>query len=450
MTMTETPDDATTAHNDDSVATPPTFGQTPDGAAVTSEAPTAGFIVGSAGDVEAPSTVTEPTVADVAIPAPTAAQNAPTWVYPTWSPGDDAASAEQPKAKRGSSTKAAVLAGILAGVIAGVGSAAIITGYSSDSNTIALPTASGDTSPRADGSIADIAKRVLPTVVSIDVRSMSGAGTGSGFVIKSTATDSYILTNNHVAVGAGTGADIKVVFQDETDAVATVVGTDESYDLAVLKVSKGNLPVAVLGNSDEVVVGDSSIAIGSPLGLSGTVTSGIISALNRPVTAGEQSASFINAIQTDAAINPGNSGGPLVNSQGQVVGVNSAIATTGSSMGGQSGSIGLGFAIPINKARAVAEELINTGKSEHPVIGVALDMNYTDGGARVTDVTADGPADKAGVKVGDIITKLDGHRIADGTELVVRIRANSVGDTVTLTRKDGSTVKIVLGSSAAK
>lgn len=450
--MTETPDDATATPADGTVATPPTFGQTPDASpdAPQVQAPASGFVVGSSGDIEAPHATTDPTVADVAIPASSTTQVAPTWVYPTWSPDEEVVSAEQPKAKRSSSTKAAVLAGILAGVIAGVGSAAIITGYNTNSNTIALPTASGDTSPRADGSIADIAKRVLPTVVSIDVRSMSGAGTGSGFVIKSTATDSYILTNNHVAVGAGVGADIKVVFQDETEAAATVVGTDESYDLAVLKVSKGNLPVAVLGNSDDVVVGDSSIAIGSPLGLSGTVTSGIISALNRPVTAGEQSASFINAIQTDAAINPGNSGGPLVNGQGQVIGVNSAIATTGSSMGGQSGSIGLGFAIPINKARAVAEELINTGKSEHPVIGVALDMNYIDGGARVSDVTTDGPADKAGVKVGDIITKLDGHRIADGTELVVRIRANSVGDTVTLTRKDGSTVKIVLGSSANK
>lgn len=452
MTMTETPDDATTPHGDGTVATPPTFGQTPEASPTAGEPQSSvpGFVVGSEGDIEAPQSATQATVADVAIPAAPSAQVAPTWVYPTWSPDEPAVTAEAPQAKRGSSTKAAVLAGVLAGVIAGVGSAAIITGYSANSNTIALPSASGDTSPRADGSIADIAKRVLPTVVSIDVRSMSGAGTGSGFVIKSTATDSYILTNNHVAVGAGAGADIKVVFQDESEATASVVGTDDSYDLAVLKVAKGNLPVAVLGNSDDVVVGDTSIAIGSPLGLSGTVTSGIISALNRPVTAGEQSASFINAIQTDAAINPGNSGGPLVNGQGQVVGVNSAIATTGSSMGGQSGSIGLGFAIPINKARAVAEELINTGKSEHPVIGVALDMNYTDGGARVSDVTAGGPAEKAGVKVGDIITKLDGHRIADGTELVVRIRANSVGDTVTLTRKDGTTIKVVLGSSAAK
>ena len=445
--MTDTPETPFTPDSSDQVASAPDFGHTPDS---TPTPGPSGFVVDPHGDVAATDTTASTPAATSAV---TVAQSAPNWIYPTWAPQESAAAqANSPSgAKRGASTKAAVLAGILAGLIAGTGSYVVATNFGGNSSTITLPSTSGDTSPRPDGSIADIAQRVLPTVVSIDVRSGTSGGTGSGFVIKSTATESYILTNNHVAVGAGAGAAIKVVFQDESDVEATIVGTDESYDLAVLKVSKGNLPVAVLGNSDDVVVGDASVAIGSPLGLSGTVTSGIISALNRPVTAGEQSASFINAIQTDAAINPGNSGGPLVNAKGQVVGVNSAIATMGSSMiGGQSGSIGLGFAIPINKARAVAEDLINTGKSDHPVIGVSLDLNYSGAGAKVSDLTAGGPADKAGIKIGDTITKIDGHRIADGTELVVRIRALSVGDTVTLTREDGSTIKIVLGSSASQ
>lgn len=446
--MTDTPDSPVTPDSTGQVVDVPGFGQTPDSSATPSPE-ASGFVV----DPQGATTMTHTT----ATPAPqvptesalTVAQSAPTWVYPTWTPDASAADSGKPaKLKRGASTKAAVLAGVLAGLLAGAGSY-VLANNVGGSSSISLPATSGDTSPRPDGSIADIAQRVLPTVVSIDVRSGTAAGTGSGFIIKSTATDSYILTNNHVAVGAGSDATIKIVFQDESETDATIVGTDDSYDLAVLKVAKGNLPVAVLGNSDDVVVGDTSIAIGSPLGLSGTVTSGIISALNRPVTAGEQSTSFISAIQTDAAINPGNSGGPLVNAKGQVVGVNSAIATMGSSMmGGQSGSIGLGFAIPINKARVVAEDLINTGKSDHPVIGVSLDLNYSGQGAKVSDITAGGPASKAGIKIGDILTKIDGHRIADGTELVVRIRALSVGDTVTLTRDDGSTVKIVLGSSA--
>ena len=313
----------------------------------------------------------------------------------------------------------------------------------------ALSLAPGDTSPRPDGSIAGIASKVLPTVVSISVSSDSAAGTGSGFVIQTSAQESYILTNNHVATGAGEGATIKVSFQDETEVDATVVGTDSSYDLAVLKVKAGNLPVATLGNSDDVVVGDAAVAVGSPLGLTGTVTSGIISALNRPVTTGDQSASsFINAIQTDAAINPGNSGGPLVNAAGQVIGINSAIASMGSSFGGQSGSIGLGFAIPINQARRVAEELIKTGKSSHPVIGVSVDMGYDGVGARITEVTAGGPASKTDLKPGDVIVKVDGHRVSDGSELIVRIRAHAAGDTVTLTREDGSQVKVVLESQS--
>ena len=225
------------------------------------------------------------------------------------------------------------------------------------------------------------------------------------------------------------------------------MGTDASYDLAVLRIDRGNLPVAALGDSNDVVVGDATIAIGSPLGLTGTVTSGIVSALNRPVTAGDATdVSFISAIQTDAAINPGNSGGPLVNSRGEVIGINSAIATTGSSVSGQSGSIGLGFAIPINQARRVATELIATGSSTYPVVGVQLDMSYEGQGALVQSVVEGGPASETELAAGDVITAIDGVKVSDGTELVVRIRAKNPGDVVELTLEDGSVIEVTLGS----
>ena len=288
-------------------------------------------------------------------------------------------------------------------------------------------------------------------MVSISVSSDSASGTGSGFVIQSNASESYILTNNHVATGAGPDAEILISFQDQTEVTATIVGTNASYDLAVLRVARGNLPVAVLGNSDDVVVGDTTIAIGSPLGLSGTVTSGIVSALNRPVTAGgEGDTSFINAIQTDAAINPGNSGGPLVNAAGQVIGINSAIATLGSNFGGSSGSIGLGFSIPINQAKRVAEELINSGSSSYPVIGVQLDTTYTGRGALVSSIVEDGPASSTELRAGDVIVSIDGKNIGDAAELIVRIRAKIPGDTVKLKLDDGKEISIVLGSETSQ
>lgn len=377
-------------------------------------------------------------------PGTTPTVDAPDWVYSRPQPSAPPVPTRAPRAR------VAVIAGILSGLASGAIGYEVAAVVDRPTGASAMVTAAGDSSSRPDASIAGIARTVLPTVVSIRVESSSAAGTGSGFVIQSDAGQSYILTNDHVATGAGAGATITVSLQDETQVEATVVGTDASYDLAVLRIKQGNLPVAVLGDSDSVVVGDSTIAIGSPLGLTGTVTSGIVSALDRPVTAGDQSASsFINAIQTDAAINPGNSGGPLVNARGQVIGVNSAIASMGSSFGGQSGSIGLGFAIPINQARRVAEELIATGKSTHPILGVTIDMSYTGEGARIAEIAAGGPAAASDLKPGDIVTRVDGKRIADGTELIVRVRARKVGDTVTLSRQDGSDVSVVLGSQTA-
>ena len=377
-------------------------------------------------------------VSTVVAPIPT-----PTYVYapPATFPEQSAASASP-------AVKKAIIAGVISGLLAGmIGFMSASMIGNAPAPSISLPASSGDTSPRADDSIAGIAQAVLPAVVSIDVSSNQGSGTGSGFVIRSTAQESFVLTNNHVVAGAGGEQDITVTFQDQTQTTATIVGTDASYDLAVLRLDRGNLPVAALGDSDAVVVGDATIAIGSPLGLTGTVTSGIVSALNRPVTAGDATdVSFISAIQTDAAINPGNSGGPLVNSRGEVIGVNSAIATTGSSVSGQSGSIGLGFAIPINQARRVATELIETGSSSYPVIGVQLDMTYTGQGALVLSVIEGGPASETELAAGDVITEIDGVKVSDGTELVVRIRAKNPGDVVELTLEDGSVIEVTLGS----
>ncbi|MHB1066285.1 MAG: S1C family serine protease, partial [Candidatus Nanopelagicales bacterium] len=208
-----------------------------------------------------------------------------------------------------------------------------------------------------------------------------------------------------------------------------------------------------LGSSEALSVGDAVIAVGSPLGLAGTVTTGIVSALDRPVTAGDGSTetAFINAIQTDAAINPGNSGGPLLNGNGEVVGVNSAIATLGAASG-QSGSIGLGFAIPIDSVKRVVDEIVATGSSTTPVIGVSLDMTFAGPGARVEQVTSGSGAEAAGIQAGDTITAIDGSPVEDATGLIVAIRSNAPGDSVTVTvERAGQTVDlaVTLGSSSS-
>ena len=305
--------------------------------------------------------------------------------------------------------------------------------------------ATGDPiSPPAGGSVAAVAAALQPSVVQINVAGNGGAGTGSGFVIRE---DGYILTNNHVTAG---GSDITVTLSDGETIDATLVGANPGYDLAVLKVDRTGLPAVTLGSSNALEVGDSAIAIGSPLGLQGTVTAGIVSALNRPVTAGgEGELAFINAIQTDAAINPGNSGGPLVDGNGAVIGVNSAIAALGAGLGGQAGSIGLGFAIPIDTAARIASEIIATGSSSTPIIGVQLDMQYPGPGARIAGITENGSAEAAGLREGDVITSLDGTPVVDATDLIVDVRSLAPGDQVTLTVvRDGAEreVTLVLGS----
>ena len=295
-------------------------------------------------------------------------------------------------------------------------------------------------------SVAGIASQVLPSVVSIVLEGGDAAGSGSGFVVQS---DGYILTNDHVVVGAGDPGRVSVVFQDGERVVGTVIGRNPSYDLAVVRVERTDLPQVEIGDSDVVRVGDPAIAIGAPLGLEGTVTAGIVSARDRAVTVGGTGeTAYINAIQTDAAINPGNSGGPLLNGLGQVIGVNSAIATL--AVGGAAGSIGLGFAIPINSAQRIAEEIIATGESKTPIIGVTLDMAFGGSGARIREVTPQGPSDAGGLRPGDIITELEGRTIEDATELVVAIRNFAPGERVALVYdRDGRVQEafVVLGSS---
>lgn len=355
------------------------------------------------------------------------------------------AQAAAPAPRRQRSIASLVAVAMIAGG-AGAGIDRLVFRNGADTGA-ALQQLAATSTDRPAGSIAALAAKLTPSVVAIETEGWQGGGTGSGFIIKS---DGYILTNHHVVSGVGNNAKITVVFADGTKAAGTVVGSNTAYDLAVVKVNRTGLPTVTLGNSDGVVVGDAVIAIGSPLGLQSTVTSGIISALDRPVTVGDSmSTSYINAVQTDAAINPGNSGGPLIDARGAVIGVNSAIASLGSGYGGESGSIGLGFAIPINQAKRIAEEIMNTGTSKVPVMGIGLDTRYTGSGARVGSVKSGEGAAGAGIKAGDIITKIDGKNVADATELIVAIRSHAPGDAVKVVLQSGKTLSVTLGADTA-
>jgi putative serine protease PepD len=347
------------------------------------------------------------------------------------------------------SMSVAIVMTLSAGIVGGVVGKSIITAQNTGLAT------SHSNIDRAPNSIAGIAARVSPSVVSINSLSNQGEDTGSGFFLESNGT---ILTNNHVVEGAVLSqGKITVNLTNGKSYPATVVGRDAAYDLAVLKIEVTDAPALPLGDSDKVQVGDNVIAIGSPLGLAGTVTTGIISAKNRAVTSGNGTgeSSFINALQTDAAINPGNSGGPLVDITGSVIGINSAIASLGSSFGSQAGSIGLGFAIPINQARKTAEQLIKTGTATYPIVGMLLDQSYTGAGAKVAisanAILAGGPAERAGIKPGDIVTSIDGVDIHSSDEAIVVVRAHNVGDIVSMTiTRGGKTLKFSVKLIAAK
>lgn len=350
----------------------------------------------------------------------------------------------------------ALVVGLAGGAIGGV-----LVSSNSDSSSISVPTGSGDvlridsggaaSLPVDNQSIPAVAKKVLPSTVQIvaEYKGDPRGATGSGWVLDNS---DHIITNNHVVASAiADKGPIEVIDQSNHHWKATVVGTSAVYDIAVLKLS-GNpkLPPLPIGASRKMEVGQAVVAAGSPLGLSASVTSGIVSALDRPVTTGGgNDSSYISAIQTDAAINPGNSGGPLVNLRGQVIGVNSAIATLGNTnSSGESGSIGVGFAIPIEQVLTTAAEIISSGHAEYPLIGAEVRATNAQDGAHVFSLTAGGPAATAGLKVGDVITALDGQPVNDTISLVVEIRTHLPGDTVSLTVQRGGqtiTVKVKLG-----
>ncbi|MET9742636.1 trypsin-like peptidase domain-containing protein, partial [Streptomyces sp. NPDC006422] len=366
--------------------------------------------------------------------------------------------------RRGGLVAGIIAAALVAGAVGGgVGYWAAERGDGSDTGSTTVSASNPADLKRDPGTVAGVAAKALPSTVTIEAEGNNGeGGTGTGFVYDK---EGHILTNNHVVAEAADGGKLSATFSNGKKYDAEVIGHAQGYDVAVIKLKNApdDLKPLTLGDSDKVAVGDSTIAIGAPFGLSNTVTTGIVSAKDRPVASsdgtGSSKASYMSALQTDASINPGNSGGPLLDGNGNVIGINSAIqSASGGGLGGsgQSGSIGLGFAIPINQAKMVAQQLIKTGQPVYPVIGASVSLEEGTGGAKITQqgaggsepVTPNGPADKAGLKPGDVITKLDDQPIDSGPTLIGQIWTHKPGDTVKLTyTRDGKehTVDVTLG-----
>ncbi|MFE5897664.1 S1C family serine protease [Streptomyces sp. NPDC056488] len=429
---------------------------------------------------EAPATQETPTVraahvapeAHHAAPGTHAAHAAPAGGWPPPPPAVPSWGAQHahvppapaaPRRRTGGLVAAVLAAALLAGGIGGgIGYWAAERGDNGVSSTTVSSGEAPASFKRDPGTVAAVAAQALPSVVTIQAKSggsQGEGGTGTGFVYDQ---EGHIVTNNHVVASAADGGTLSVTFSDGKSYDAEVVGRAEGYDVAVLKLTNApkSLKPLPLGDSDKVAVGDSTIAIGAPFGLSNTVTTGIISAKNRPVASGDGSGasnSYMSALQTDASINPGNSGGPLLDASGAVIGINSAIQSAGSGFGqSQAGSIGLGFAIPVNQAKNVAQQLIKTGKPVYPVIGATVNMNEKGEGAEIaargtggtTSVTPNGPAAKAGLKPGDVITAFGGHQIDSGPSLISEIWTHKPGDSVEITyERDGrtATTTVVLG-----
>jgi len=404
-----------------------------------------------------------------------AGQNAPGWPDPAWGdpytrthprgggdvpptgPYPPPTDGRPPRSRRGSGRIVALVAtGALLGGTGGVIAGSELTHGGGTNVTLgASGAAASPSTPSANGqSAASVAATVLPSVVVLDVSGGGQSDTGSGVILSS---DGYLLTNNHVVAAAAPGGTVRATFNDGTSAAARIVGNDATSDLAVVKVDKTGLRAAKLGRSSTLNVGNPVLAIGSPLGLSGTVTSGIVSALNRPVTTGDSGGSggsgsgsssdttVLDAIQTDAAVNPGNSGGPLVDMAGQVIGINSAIASLGSGSGSsQSGSIGVGFAIPVDQANVIASQLIRTGHATHAVLGVSVtDANASDGSsqAQLRQVAAGGPAAKSGLQAGDVVTAINGTPVSTTEALIATVRTHQPGEKVQVTYRRGGTTR---------
>jgi putative serine protease PepD len=400
------------------------------------------------------------------IPPPSAPPARPWDAYPA--PGTRPMPADQPRHAASAKVTgwmwpAVAALALVIGVIGGVAGSVIYDNLNDDPgegpgnvsdglagvDTVSLP-------PLKDGgTVAAVAQELLPSTVQIsaEFEGQEGGATGSGFVLDK---QGHIITNNHVVEDAAENeGPIEIVDHEGNRYDATVVGRSPVYDLAVLYAAKAtDLRPAALGASRQLRVGDGVVAIGSPLGLSSTVTAGIVSALNRPVTTGApgDDSSYINAVQTDAAINPGNSGGPLVNLAGQVVGVNSAIATNGGgTIDGEAGNIGVGFAIPVEQVKVTADQILRTGEASYPVIGATVQTGGVDDGdgAEIDTVNKDTPAEEAGLQKGDLIVAVDGERVTDGIALIVAIRKHQPGETVEFTYlRDGDeqTTEITLGS----
>jgi putative serine protease PepD len=346
----------------------------------------------------------------------------------------------------------ALLVGGGAGAVGGYVAAGNNTG-SLAINALDAPTTAQQSANAAPGSVEAVASKLLPSVVELQVSGSSGAGEGSGFVL---STDGYILTNNHVVEVAASGGTIQAVFHDGRKAAAKVVGRDPTTDIAVVKVDgmTGLTPVE-LGRSGDMQVGQAVVAIGSPFELAGTVTSGIVSALHRPVRAGGSGGdqtTVMDAMQTDAAINPGNSGGPLANTAGQVIGINSAIYSPQSSSGTQSsqgGNVGIGFAIPIDQARRTANDIIKTGQAVQTFIGAQV-QDAPSGGAQLGAITPGSPAEQGGLKAGDVVTMIDGRAIDNADALVAAIRTRAPNEVVKLTLSDSRVLTVTLGGQPVK
>lgn len=382
----------------------------------------------------------------------------PTTAFPP-QPGGEPIPPEQPGAGqpsrgsggtgRGLIVAGVILAMVLSGALGGwIG--ATVAGGNGGVGLSSPINAEQPESDAPDGTVEAVADKVLPSVVSIEVSGQSGRGEGSGVVL---SRDGMIITNHHVVAAAAAGGRIEVQFEDDSSAPATVVGSDPATDVAVIRadIDRPLTPIA-LGTSSTLDEGQSVAAVGSPLGLSGTVTTGIVSALERPVRAGgpqSDQSTVIDAIQTDAAVNPGNSGGALVNMDGELVGVNSAIASVGP---GGSGSIGLGFAIPIDQARRVADQIIKQGYATHAVLGVTVSDVPEADGALVRGTQPDGPAAGSGLEEGAVITQVGDRAIDDSDALVATIRSHVPGDTVTVTYaarggEEPTTVDVELGEA---
>jgi putative serine protease PepD len=365
-----------------------------------------------------------------------------------------------PEPKKPRAGKRLVTVGVLTAVLGGLAGGGLVAALDHDDTTASAGgiTIQGSSAPAAQnksGSVEAAAATAMKSVVTLSVRGSQEAGTGSGVVIRS---DGYVLTNEHVTAVADGGGSITVAFADGRTASARLVGADKETDLAVVKVNLTGLTAATFADSDAIKVGQTVVAVGSPLGLNGTVTEGIVSALHRPTSGASDNSAVIDAIQTDAAINPGNSGGALVDLAGRVVGINQSIATAGSGgLGqGEAGNIGIGFAIPSDTAARISQQLISSGKATHALLGVQTQTATSDDqvtaiGATIATVAPGGAAADAGIKAGDVVTKVDDRVIVQSGDLAATIRSYAPGTKVTLTVKRGNdtrTVAVTLGSDA--